>query len=196
MNNIVITINHEYGSGGNDIADALAKKLDIPCYDSAAIDKMAAEKSGLSVDTMAQWEDRRTPSLLYSLYTDSVKEPVSDKIFLAKSEIIQECANTQSCVIVGNCSDYVLRENDHCINVFIYAPFDVRAKHVADIYKETVSNAHSYLKKKDKRRADYYNFFSSRKWGHRSNYHIMIDSSFGIDNAVNTLYSFITDLSK
>lgn len=196
MNNIVITINHEYGSGGKDIAVALAKKLDIPCYDSMAIDKMAAQKSGLSVDTMAQWEDRRTPSLLYSLYTDSVKEPVSDKIFLTKSEIIKECANTQSCVIVGNCSDYVLREHKYCINIFIYAPFDNRADRVANVYKEAQGNTRSYLKKKDKRRADYYNFFSSEKWGDRNNYHIMIDSSFGFDNVVNALYSLITNLSE
>lgn len=196
MNNIAITINHEYGSGGRDIAVALAEKLNIPCYDSMAIDKMAAEKSGLSVDTMAQWEDRRTPSLLYSLYTDSVREPVSDKIFLAKSEIIKECANTQSCVIVGNCSDYVLRGQENCINIFIYAPFDVRADRVANIYKEDLGNARTFLKKKDKRRADYYNFFSSEKWGNRNNYHIMIDSSFGLDNVVNTLYSLITSTAK
>lgn len=191
MKNTVITINHEYGSGGREIAELLAKRLNIPCYNSGIIDEMVANKSGLPIETISQWEERRTPSLLYNLYADTMSEPVSDKIFLIKSEIIRNLADLESCIFIGNCADYILRSHDNCINIFITAPFDKRVERVSNIYKETQDNARVYLKRKDKRRTDYYNYFSSEKWGDKKNYQIILDSSLGYDNLVNGLYELL-----
>jgi len=183
MSNIpVITIAREYGSGGRLIGERLAKSLDIPFYDKELI-LMAAKKSGLSEEYIRRTEQIKSASFLYSLYMTSQVLPMSDQIFLVQSKIIRELAEKGPCVIVGRCADYVLRNMDNCLNVFIHAPIDERIRRAADEYKDESANMEDYIHKQDKKRASYYNYFSQNKWGNVHNYHLSINSTLGVEQA-------------
>ena len=183
MSNIpVITIAREYGSGGRLIGERLAKNLDIPFYDKELI-LMAAKKSGLSEEYIRRTEQIKSASFLYSLYMTSQVLPMSDQIFLVQSKIIRELAEKGPCVIVGRCADYVLRNMDHCLNVFIHAPIDERIRRAADEYQDESANMEDYIRKQDKKRSSYYNYFSQNKWGNVHNYHLAINSTLGIEQS-------------
>ncbi len=180
MNIPVITIAREYGSGGRLIGEALAKSLDIPFYDKELI-LLAAKKSGLSEEYIRRTEQVKSASFLYSLYMTSQVLPMSDQIFLVQSKIIRELADMGPCVIVGRCADYVLRSYDNCMNVFIHAPMEERIRRAQEEYGDEVNNMEDYIRKQDKRRSSYYNYFSQNKWGNAHNYHLSISSTIGID---------------
>ncbi len=183
MSNVpVITIAREYGSGGRLIGERLAKSLDIPFYDKELI-LMAAKKSGLSEEYIRRTEQIKSASFLYSLYMTSQVLPMSDQIFLVQSKIIRELADKGPCVIVGRCADYVLRNMDHCLNVFIHAPIDERIRRAVDEYHDESSNMEEYIRKQDKKRSSYYNYFSQNKWGNVHNYHLSVNSSLGIEQS-------------
>jgi cytidylate kinase len=183
MSNIpVITIAREYGSGGRLIGERLAKNLDIPFYDKELI-LMAAKKSGLSEEYIRRTEQIKSASFLYSLYMTSQVLPMSDQIFLVQSKIIRELAEKGPCVIVGRCADYVLRNMDHCLNVFIHAPIDERIRRAVDEYQDESANMEDYIRKQDKKRSSYYNYFSQNKWGNVHNYHLAINSTLGIEQS-------------
>ena len=178
----VITIAREYGSGGRLIGERLAKNLGIPFYDKELI-LMAAKKSGLSEEYIRRTEQIKSASFLYSLYMTSQVLPMSDQIFLVQSKIIRELAEKGPCVIVGRCADYVLRNMDHCLNVFIHAPIDERIRRAVDEYKDESANMEDYIRKQDKKRSSYYNYFSQNKWGNIHNYHLSINSILGIEQS-------------
>lgn len=183
MSNIpVITIAREYGSGGRLIGEKLAKSLDIPFYDKELI-LMAAKKSGLSEEYIRRTEQIKSASFLYSLYMTSQVLPMSDQIFLVQSKIIRELADKGPCVIVGRCADYVLRNMDNCLNVFIHAPIDERIRRAVDEYQDESSNMEEYIRKQDKKRSSYYNYFSQNKWGNVHNYHLSVNSTLGIEQS-------------
>lgn len=180
MNNRIITINREYGSGGRIIGKLLSEKLGIPYYDKEII-SLTAKKSGFTEDFVKEASEKKTVSLLYSLYMTSL--PVSDQIFLAQSQVIKDISeNEESCVIVGGCADYVLRELNCCFKVFIHAPLEERVRRVREEYGETADDYRNYVIKQDKRRVTYYNYFTQNKWGHANDYNLTIDSSLGLEN--------------
>lgn len=182
----VITIGREYGSGGRLIGEKLAQKLGIPFYDKELI-MMAAKKSGLSEEYIRRTEQVKSASFLYSLYMTSQVLPMSDQIFLVQSNIIKDLAQKGPCVIVGRCGDYVLRDNPNCMNVFIHAPMEDRVRRARDEYGETAANMEDFVRKQDKKRASYYNYFSQNKWGNSKHYHLSISSSFGMEKTVQIL---------
>ncbi len=182
MNVPVITIAREYGSGGRLIGESVAKSLDIPFYDKELI-LMAAKKSGLSEDYIRRTEQIKSASFLYSLYMTSQVLPMSDQIFLVQSKIIRELAEKGPCVIVGRCADYVLRNMPNCMNVFIHAPIEERMQRAKEEYKDDAANMEDYVRKQDKKRASYYNYFSQSKWGNAHNYHIALNSTLGIEKS-------------
>ncbi len=184
----IITISREYGSGGRLIGEQLAKDLNIPFYDKELI-LLAAKKIGLSEEYIQRTEQTKSASFLYNLYMTSQVLPMSDQIFLTQSKIIQEMAQEGPCVIVGRCADYVLRDYDNCLNLFIHAPMDDRIKRVKEEYKDTgTANMEDYMKKQDKKRSSYYNYFSQNKWGNVKNYHLSINSSsLGLTNTTNII---------
>lgn len=182
----VITIGREYGSGGRLIGEKLAQKLGIPFYDKELI-MMAAKKSGLSEEYIRRTEQVKSASFLYSLYMTSQVLPMSDQIFLVQSNIIKDLAQKGPCVIVGRCGDYILRDNPNCMNVFIHAPMEDRVRRAKEVYGETASNMEDFVRKQDKKRASYYNYFSQNKWGSSKHYHISISSSFGMEKTVQIL---------
>ncbi len=180
MNNYVITIGREHGSGGHMVARKLSEILGIPCYDREMI-TLAAKNSGLSEEIIRLHEQKKTSSFLYSLQMSSYTLPISDMIYIAQSNIIKNLAATESCIIVGRCADHILKDFDNCFNLFIYAPFEHRMKRVREHYGCTEKNIERYISRKDRERADYYQFNTHTKWGDYKNYDLMLNSEAGID---------------
>ncbi|MEG2000626.1 MAG: cytidylate kinase-like family protein, partial [Evtepia sp.] len=140
-----------------------------------------------TADDIRRTDQNRSASFLYSLYMNTQILPMSDQIFLVQSEIIRDLAEHGPCVIVGRCADYILRNKAYCMNVFIHAPLAQRITRAVEEYKDEASNMEDYIRKQDKRRASYYNYFSQNKWGSAQNYHLSISSSFGISETVDLL---------
>ena len=182
----VITISREYGSGGRAIGEKLAKELGIPFYNKELI-LMAAKESGLSEEYIKKAEQQKSTSFLYGLYMGAQQLPMNDQIFLIQSKIIREIAEKGPCVIVGRCADYVLRERKDLLSVFIHAPLSFRAQRAQKVNEKTASNIVYFVKKKDKKRAAFYNYFSQNKWGDARHYHLAISSVYGVDFAVEVL---------
>ena len=193
----VITIARQYGSGGRTIGKKLAESLNIPFYDKELI-AMAAKKSGLSQEVFEKADEKATSSLLYSLVmgTDNFGShfstvsdmPINDRLFMIQSDIIQHAALEGPCVIVGRCADYVLREHPNCFHVFIRAEHDDRVKRIVEEYGDPAAKADDLLQKKDKQRANYYNFYSNKKWADMNNYDLVVNSSlFGIDGSIDVI---------
>ena len=182
----IITIAREYGSGGRLIGQRLAEELGLAFYDKKLI-TLAAEESGFAEEFIAQTEQKRTFNFFYNLYMTSNELPVAEQVFLVQSQVIRRLAQERSCVIVGRCADYILRDFPNCLRIFVYAPLEWRGQCVRDIYHENVDNYEDYLQKQDKNRAGYYNYFTQNKWGKAQNYHISIDSSIGIASTVRVL---------
>lgn len=191
MKHIIITIAREYGSGGRLIGRQLAQELHLPFYDKELI-ALAAQESGFAEDFIERMEQKKTIDFLYHLYMSSQQLPLAEQVFLAQSQAIEKIAQKGPCVVVGRCADYVLRDLDNCLRVFVHAPLEWRIKCVRDEYHEQVVNYADYLQKQDKNRAGYYNYFTEYKWGKAQNYHLSIDSSIGISNAVRVLKEMVT----
>ena len=182
----VITISREYGSGGRAIGEKLAKELGIPFYNKELI-LMAAKESGLSEEYIKKTEQMKATSFLYGLYMGAQALPMNDQIFLVQSKIIREIAEEGPCVIVGRCADYILRERDDTLNVFIHAPLSCRAQRAAEVYEKEAANMEDFVKKQDKKRSSFYNYFSQNKWGDARHYHMTVSSVYGVDFAVEVL---------
>ncbi len=190
MKKTVITITREYGSGGRDIGKLVAEKLGIKYYDGELL-SLVAKESGYTEDFIRQNDQKRTQSLLYHLYIGSQILPASDMIFIAQSRVIKDLYNKESCIIVGRCADYVLRECENVINVFIHAPLEKRVERVRDVYKEAAENYKAYVQKKDKSRIAYYNYFADDQWGKAQNYDICVNSEVGIEKTVDIIVDYI-----
>lgn len=190
MKKTVITISREYGSGGRDIGKLVAEKLGIKYYDGELL-SLVAKESGYTEDFIRQNDQKRTQSLLYHLYIGSQILPASDMIFIAQSRVIKDLYNKESCVIVGRCADYVLRECENVINVFIHAPLEKRAERVRDVYQEKAENYKAYVQKKDKSRVAYYNYFADDQWGKAQTYDISVSSEIGIEKTADIIVDYI-----
>ena len=180
----VITISREYGSGGRAIGERLAKELGVPFYDKELI-FMAAKESGLSEEYIKKTEQMKSTSFLYGLYMSAQQLPMNDQIFLVQSKIIRQVAQEGPCVIVGRCADYVQRKD--LLSVFIHAPVAFRADRAQKVYEKEAGNMEDFVRKKDKKRAAFYNYFSQNKWGDARHYHLAISSVYGVDFAVEVL---------
>ena len=178
----IITIAREHGSGGRVIAQKIGKELDIPVYDKTIID-IAAQESGLSPEFIAEAEKRRSTTFLYNLYLSMTSVSIVDQVYLAQAHVIENIAKEGPCIIVGRCADHILRNCKNLLRVFIYAPKKERIRRIIEEYKEKIEDPSVYLDKVDKQRAIYHNTFSDTQWGDHRNYHLMLDSSLGLDFA-------------
>lgn len=201
---MVITISRQYASGGHEIGEKLAEILGFKFYDKELIYK-AAEMSGISPDILKDVDEKAANSLLYSLslgaaniaggLTGVAHLPINDRVFIAQQQLIKEYAN-EDCVIVGRCADYVLREHKSCIKLFIYADSDFRRERAITIEGISEREVDSFIIKKDKTRANYYNYYADLKWSDFNNYDFCINSAFlGIDGTVG-LIEKIVDIKK
>ena len=188
MENRIITISREYGSGGRAIGRKLADKLGIHCYDAELIQKIV-EKSGYPADYVKEkGEDAEGGGLSMFLVDRRLGPTHQDTLWKVQSQIITELADKESCVIVGRCADYILQARADCLTVFIHAEFDKRVKRIINEYGEPEEKAYKRLKDRDKRRMAYYNYYTDKKWGNAENYHVCLDSgALGIDKCVEVL---------
>ncbi len=201
MKKCIITIGRQFGSGGREIGEALAKKLGIPYYDKELI-SMAAKESGMDADVFNNVDERAANSLLYSLsmglysfgssFNSTGDLPVNDRLYLLQHQIIKKLAEQGSCVIVGRCADYVLKDRDDCVNIFIHANMDYRKQRAISIHNVAKGRAEQIVNKTDKVRANYYSFYSGQKWGYAQNYDLCIDSSkLSLEQAVELIEAYV-----
>ena len=199
--NKIITIGRQFGSGGREVGQKLAEKLGIPFYDKELL-KIAARDSGICEELFENFDEKPTNSFLYTLVMDpyslgfgtSGELPLNHKVFLAAFDTIKSIAEKDgSCVFVGRFADYALRDYSNIVNAFIYADIDDRIKRIAQKYELTDAKAKDLIRKEDKSRASYYNYYTSKRWGEMKGYDICLNSSqFGIDNCVDMLYDAVT----
>ena len=188
MKNRVITISREFGSGGRTIGKKLAEKLGIPCYDSELIHKIALE-SGFTENYIKDAGEYAPGGFLSSALSNrSFGLTNEDYLWEIQYKIITELAEKESCVIVGRCADYILKDKADCLKVFIHASMQYRAERIVKEYGEREESPEQRLKDKDKRRAAYHRFYTNMKWGDAHNYNITLDSGvLGIDRCVEIL---------
>ena len=209
MGNKIYTIGREFGSGGKDVGEALAKRLGIKLYDKELL-QHAAKHSGFCQEIFENHDERPTSSFLYSLVMDTysvnsyasapfLDMPLNHKVFLAQFETIKKIASQESCVIVGRCADYALSDFPDCMNIFIHSDMENRVKMVSKRCNVTENKAKDIIQKKDKQRASYYNYYTSKSWGDATSYHLTLDSGkLGIDGCVEMILKFreIIDQNK
>ena len=207
MEQFVITIGREYGSGGLDVGRMLSEKLNVKCYDKELL-SMAAKESGLCLEIFENHDEKPTSSFLYSLVMDTysvsgytsapfLDMPLNHKVFLAQFETIKNLAKKESCIIVGRCADYALAEHPNCINVFIHADMDFRINHIMTTFDLSKDKAIDMIHKTDKKRASYYNYYSSKKWGDSRSYHLTLDSSqLGLQGCSEMILDYMEILKK
>ena len=187
MANTIITIGRQFGSNGRMIGEKLAELMGVKCYDKQLI-KEAAKQSGLWEDFLDNMDEKPTSSFLYSVVMDPYSYMSFDnntnygmnlnqKAFMATYETIKSIADRESCVIIGRCSNYVLREYEKVLSAFIYAPLEVRIDTVMKRFNLNEKQARDQIAKEDKARASYFNYYTSYKWGKNESYDILIDSS-------------------
>ena len=204
---IIITIARQFGSGGREIGELVAKALGIPCYDKELI-KDAAAKGSLNEEVLKVTDESATNSLLYTLAMGSnilgaglhfnYKMPLNDKLFILQSEIIKEYAEAGSCVIIGRCADYVLSDRDDLFKIFIYGDIMHRAARIRERYPDIKSaQVMDVIVKTDKRRSSYYNFYTGNKWGAHDNYDLAINSStFGVEKTAEMIVNLAKGLME
>ena len=188
---VVITISREYGSGGRYIGKLLADKLGIKVYDQEIVDKVA-EETGLSKEYIENYEQKRNS--IDTINDALVSEELGnvDEMFIAESNVIRKLAKDNSCVIIGRCADYVLKDEKNIVNVFIYNSFEEKVKRVVDIYNISNKDAQKEIKKINKQRANHYKHYTGKEWGKLENYDICINSDFmGVENAAEFLYDIV-----
>ncbi len=197
----IITLGRQYGSGGREIGQKIADHYGIPFYDNELITR-AAKESGFAEETFAKAEDKATNSLLYSLamginvYGNQdfgfTGLSLDDRIFLAQSDVIRKVADEGPCVIVGRCADYVLKERENIVNLFVKASMSFRLERVVKEYGEEEKKAADIILKNDKRRANYYSYHVGEKWTDLNNYDLVIRSDFaGIEQSVKCICGYL-----
>lgn len=197
--NIIIAIARQNGSGGREVGQRLAEELGISFYDKELI-QLTAKKSGIQEKICEESEETATNSLLYTIAIggniwggNNVLEhelPITDRIFIAQAGIIKKIAQEESAVIVGRCADDILRNSANCIKVFVYADMQFRMQRMETLHGISEEKAIRQIRRMDKKRANYYNYFTDKKWGQVDNYTLAINTAeVGIDGAVEIIKS-------
>lgn len=194
-NELIINVGRQFGSGGRLVALALGRKLGIPVYDQELIAK-AAEQSGFSKELFANSDEKRNLLALSSFIVDvgrfgSADNYMSDnQLFGIQSNVIRSLADKGPAIFIGRCSDYILRDRK-CLDVFVTATDEVRIKRIAERMNITPDQADSLMRKKDRTRETYYNYYTFGNWGVASNYDLCVDSSvLGIEGTADMIIDF------
>lgn len=197
VNTFVITIAREFGSGGREIGKRLAERFNIPFYDKELID-MAAHEAGVGVDYVASREQNIPSSLLYEMVMQDFTAPLEkslsrdDALFVVQSRIVRKLAAQGSCVIIGRCADYVLRDYPHCFKVFVHADYESKLERVVSEYHESREQAIEDLSRVDHGRANHYKTYTGGVWNDASNYDLSLDSGMlGVDGCVRMIEEII-----
>lgn len=183
----VINIGRQIGSGGKTVGEIIARRLGIRLYDKELI-TLAARQSGLAPELFEKVDEKESKSRLATLIgylrvpfagdDGGVTNVLSnDALFKIQSDAIRDAAARESCIFVGRCADYILREHPHAVNVFITADDADRIRRICARQGCTAEEAQTVMEREDARRADYYNYYSSRTWGVAATYHLCLNSS-------------------
>lgn len=201
-NNFVVNIGRQLGSGGREIGEKLAARLDIGFFDKELIN-LASEESGLCPEFFEKADEKPSQGIIGGLFgmrfpfiSDGAIPATNclsnDALFKVQSDVIRRLASERSCLFVGRCADYILREHPRCVNIFIAASFEDRIARLCRMHSISEEAAEEIIEKADKRRAAYYNYYSFKTWGAAATYHLCIDSSaLGIDGTVDFLEEFV-----
>ena len=195
--NTIITIGRQYGSGGREIGEKLAKRLNIPFYDKELLSR-AAKESGFCQEMIENHDERPTSSFLYNLVMDTysfgynsssfVDMPISHKIFLAQFDTIKKIADEGACVIVGRCAGQILKGHPMCLDVFICADMEDRIQRIAKRYDLSEKKAADKIKRVDRERKYYYESHTGLEWGSISSHQMLLNvSRFGIEGTADLL---------
>lgn len=200
IENFVITIGRQLGSGGREIGEKLAAQLGVSYYDKELI-QIASQESGLSKEVFEKVDEKTRHSILGDLLglygstddTYSNNYLSNEALFQIQSDVIRKLASEKSCIFVGRCADYVLKDYPRCLNIFLSADKNDRVKRIMQIEQFSEKKALEHIERMDKKRSGYYNYYSNKIWGAAESYHLCINSSFlGIDETI----SVILNLAK
>ncbi|MDR0940987.1 MAG: cytidylate kinase-like family protein [Bacteroidales bacterium] len=196
-NTFIITIGRQLGAGGKLTGEMLSKQLQIPCYDKELL-QLAAKESGVHADFFEQADEKSRFSILSALssfwegdfFTNNYLS--NEALFKFQSDVIQDLASRQSCIFVGRCADYVLRNHPRLLSVFITANMGNRIETIAQSQGISEEKAKTLIEQTDKKRASYYNFYSNKLWGSATSYDLCINAStFGMDETVAFILDFV-----
>lgn len=197
--NYVITIGRQLGSGGREAGLKLAGLLGISFYDKELI-RIASRESGLNERFFEKADEKKRFSLfwgLFGMHSPQTQELYSgyylsdETLFKIQSDVIRSLANGKSCLFVGRCADYILKDHPHLISIFLSADLNDRIRRVMEIRKIPEKDARNLIEKTDKHRSSYYNYFSSKSWSSAESYHVCLNTSvLGIDETVSFIRKF------
>lgn len=203
MKKYVITIARGFGSGGKTIGRLLAQRLDIDYYDNDLI-RLASEESGINLELFGK-ADEQVKTNLFKRYNrsygsklippDSDEFVSSDNLFNYQAKIIRDLADKQNCIIIGRCGDYILKDTENVIRLFVYADPKTCIKNVIDMYGVTPKEAHERIVSLDRARAAYYKYYTGKNWDDVRNYDLCINtSSIGFDKAVDIIIDYMKQM--
>lgn len=195
MNSYVISIGRELGSGGKEIAEKLAAKLGIPVYDKKLLE-IASKESGLDTTAFENADEKESTSFIGNIlgYIGGVNDSYmsSDRLFQIQSEAIRNIAGRGSCITIGRCSEYVLRDHKGLISIFITADYKDRVARIMQKDGLDEESAKAHMEKGDKKRRSYHDYYTTTEWGAAHTYDLCINSSrLGIDGTVEFLYEYV-----
>jgi cytidylate kinase len=198
--NFVITIGREFGSGGKFIGQELAKRLNIKCYDNELISKVASDFN-IDINLLESVDEKQKSSFWYGFANNYVFGkngevlPISpqDNLFLKQCKTIENLYDSESCIIIGRCADFILKDKPNVIKVFVYSSsLDFKIDRKVKFENLSETEAREKIKTIDKQRSDYYNHFTSLTWGAKENYNICIDTSIlGVDVVINVIEDYV-----
>ena len=194
----IITISREFGSGGRFIGEEVAKKLGITYYDKNIISEIA-EKSGLSPEYIQESAELSPKKGLFAYALagrDITGKSVEDMVYEAQRKVILELAEKESCVIIGRNADYILKEDEKLVRIFLYAPLEYRLNKVMEIYHDSHEDALRYIHKSDHSRKSYYEVISNKIWGDKSNYDLCLDCKLGNETIKDIICNYVKSLNK
>lgn len=202
MNNFVITIAREYGSGGKTIGKLLAESLGVHYYDKELM-RRASDESGINEALFAKADEKLKHPVLRmpgkSAYSGEITSPESadfvsaQNLFNYQAKVIREIAASESCVIVGRCADFVLKDNANVLRIYVHAPFEDCVRDTMRVHAELDRDgAEKFIRKMDKMRSDYYRYFTGRDWKNADNYDLCLSSAaLGWDKCVALVRAYL-----
>lgn len=190
MNKKIITISREFGSGGHFIGEQVAKECNIPFYDKEIIEKIA-EKTGFSKDYIEKKSEYASGKNIFSyafVGRDNTGMSIADRIYEEQTRIIRELAGKESCVIIGRCSDYILKDHPDSLHIFIYGDQDKKSERLQKLYGVSEAKALQMMKEMDKKRSIHYKYNTDQVWGNVRNYTLSLNSSIlGFEQCINII---------
>jgi len=201
MEKVVITIARQYGSGGKTVGEMLAKDLGIKYYDKEIL-KLASDDSGINEGLFEKADEKLKNTRLFKIarkfYNGELISPESDdftsndNLFNYQAKIIRQLAEEESCVIIGRCADYILRDHENVVSVFVHAPEDFCINEAMKKLSLPLKEIDKYITKTDKRKAEYYKYYTGREWTDARNYHLALDcSKLGFELCMEAIKAYI-----